>query len=329
MATEGSRRDVIKGLGPRSHPTAEEELAEARASVLRWWWEFLRLSRAYWMVCQTSRGHRAATEDERLAKVYEAFGDVWSVSFDDWWMARGYDTFREMKSPPRVKEVSRRQHERFRHRYESYHVWVDIPLMLSRATITRQISKILEQAEHQEHRLSNRLERSHAKFKLTAGRHRLHTLGVIHDVYCLHRELIAKPQRQIDALKKDKKDSKRLDDASTYQTKADIFRIGKLLKLAVGSIKHGADERERRAALNRVRATVGRYLTRANQLIENVEIGNFPSYDEVEANPLRFNRRQLDQHKELEEQWWDMNLHATMTESRVLDAKRIHYDKYF
>ena len=74
------RRPLIKALGPRSLESAEQELAEARTSVLRWWWEYLRLSRDYWMVCQTTSFGSARTLDRKLEEVHESFGNVWELS---------------------------------------------------------------------------------------------------------------------------------------------------------------------------------------------------------------------------------------------------------
>lgn len=312
-------RPLIKGLGPRSHRSAEQELDRARTSVLRWWWEYLRLSRDYWMVCQTTNHWSARTRDERLARVFGAFGDVWSQSFDDWWLSRGYDGFKELKGPPRVLQLSRTTLAR--QRYASDHIWVDIPLKLSRAAAMRQISKILSEPENQAHRLPNRLEASTADFKVNPVRYRLHTLAVMHDVHCLHRELIAKP----DYFGK-QKGSREAQIA--YDRRADIFRIGKLLNLSPSSARPTAYADELRKRNNVMRATVSRYLNKARMLIANVEIGSFPRFEAPQSRPERFTESQLEQHKQLEEHWWSLELHSTAGASRVTAAKKIHYDEW-
>jgi hypothetical protein len=316
-----SRRHLIKALGPRSLESAEQELVQARTSVLRWWWEYLRLSRNYWMVCKTSRFGSTRTLDADLAEVYAAFGDVWETSFDDWWYERGYEGFRELKGRPKVKQIPRQRLDRNQHRYKEDHVWVDIPLKLSRAAITRQISEILALPENAEHRVDNRMSTSNAKFKVNPIRYSLHSLAIAHDVHCLHRELIAKPERL-------KKPGDKSSQREEYQRRADMYRIGRLLKLSSASTIPTDDISERKARLNVMRATVGRYLARSNVLIANVEIGKFPAFSKLPPRPNRFSSFQLERHQELEEQWWSQELFSTVSGSRVLDARRVHYDEY-
>lgn len=101
---------VLKGLPRMRHKTPEMSLAQAQNSVYRWWWEYLRLSKDYWMLCQTSSSANIRTQDEKLRRVYRRFGDIHNGSFADWWLDRGYRVFSEQVKFPKVAVVPSRVH---------------------------------------------------------------------------------------------------------------------------------------------------------------------------------------------------------------------------
>jgi hypothetical protein len=159
-----SAEHLLKGASRLRFRSAADSLEAVREGVHRWWWEFLRLSKPYWLVCQTSQRTRIATQDREIIRVYRAFGDIYSCTFDEWWIDRGSWVFREREQFPKVKEVAREPRERPSQNVARDHVWVDIPLKLSMRTIQRQLGKILKEKESQ--RLSNRLELSTSAFRL-------------------------------------------------------------------------------------------------------------------------------------------------------------------
>ena len=136
---------TLKGFSRLRFKSAEESLDDAKTSVRRWWWEFLRLSKDYWLICQTSKPYRIETQDERLADIYRYWGDIYSCTFEEWWLDRGPSVFMEKEAFPRVKEISRKPRERLQTKMLEDHLWVDIPLKLSKRTIQRQLGKILEE----------------------------------------------------------------------------------------------------------------------------------------------------------------------------------------
>ena len=306
---------LLKGLGRVRFRNAEDSLLEAREGVHRWWWEFLHLSKDYWLVCQTSQRHRPETQDRELARVYRAFGDIYNCTFDEWWLNRGTRVFREQEKFPRVKEVPRHPRERSEHKMLGDHIWVDIPLKLSRRTLQRQIGKILD--AYEDLRLNNRLELSTSDFKINPVLFRLHTLQKMHEVFSLHRELVDKP-RALQAL----------GQTGAYQRRADLFRIGKLLRVSPSNEKLTGYPDEIAQRQNRMRASVGRLLKRTELLIANVEHGVFPSFKpQVAPETRRFNARQLAMHAELEAQWWALDLTSALSAGKLDDAKRVHYQE--
>ena len=308
-------RPPQKGMPHFRYRDEAAELADARVSVRRWWWEYLRLSKTYWMLCQTSGSYNARTLDERLAAIYRKFGNVYDLSFEQWWKKRGSFIFKEQKEPPKVIEIA--QDLSNLSVYRDGKVLIEIPLVLSRATIQRKISAILKL--HETERVNNKLEISESEFPINPVRYRLHTLQVMHEVHCLHRELIAKPAAL--GLIKGK------DYEKEFTKRADLFRIGSLLRISPNNEKLTGTDEIVRQKQNRMRASVGRYLTRAEQLIANVEYGSFPVFKSVKLPESRFTEKHLLAHKELEEQWWALDLASELSGNKVIDARREYYSE--
>lgn len=304
-------RPVQKGLGQLYFRTIEEELENARTSVRRWWWEYLRLSKDYWLICQTSSSlNNPRVADEKMRWLYRKFGDIYSVDFDTWYTRTGSRIFREQEDLPKVIEIER-DFSNLRETRDG-RLLIDIPLSLSQSTINRQINRLLK--KHDDERLSNKLEMSKSQFPINPVRFRLHTLQKMHEVWCLHRELIEKPVALGEARDK-------------YSTKGDLFRIGKVLRLSPSNEMLAEDVKLNHKRLNIMRATVSRYLNRANLLINNVEQGTFPVFKKIEKKEI-FTSKQRESHENLEKLWWDLDLSSTLSKAKVEDAKRIVYSWY-
>ena len=307
---------TLKGFSRLKFKSAEESLDEAKTSVRRWWWEYLRLSKDYWLICQTSKPYRIETQDERLADIYRYWGDIYNCTFEDWWLDRGPSVFMEKEAFPKVKEIPRKPNERLRTKMLEDHLWIDIPLKLSKRTIQRQLGKILE--EHQEQRLRNRLGLTTSEFKINPVQFRLRTLQVMHEVYALHREMVDKP----------KLFAKGAISHSNLIEKADLFRIGKLLRISPSNESLLGEPSEVIKRQNRMRASVSRLINRADMLIANCEVGIFPSFKSVPiTEQMRFTDRQIRKHEELENDWWKLDLTSKLSAGKIDAAKRIHYEE--
>ena len=306
----------LKGLPrTRRHKTPEMSLLEAQNSIYRWWWEYLRISKDYWLLCQTSSGVNVRTQDEQLRRVYRRFGDIYSSSFDNWWLDRGYRIFSEQEKFPKVAVVPNRPSERQRQAPADDKIWVEIPLKLSKRTIQKQLGKLLD--EYENSRLRRRLELTTAEFKINPVQFGTHQLQRVHEVHALHHELIEKPKwlRQ------------HQPDMVASEAKADLFRIGKLLRLSPSNESLSGEPEIVRARLNRMRVAVSRLLKRSELLIANVEVGIFPSYKPVEQRTTRFNARQLEQHKELESKWWQLNLISSLSADKLSRVAGVRYEE--
>lgn len=307
---------VLKGFSRLRLSSAEGYLAEARINERRWWWEYLRLSKDYWLVCRTSKDGKVQTQDPQLQRVFRRFGDVHQGSFEDWWLDRGAWIFREVDKFPTVKELPRAPRDRAAFKLQRDHIWVDIPLKLTRRTIQKKIGEILDQYESQ--RLSNRLELTTAEFQLQPAKFGLHSLQKIHEVHCLHRELIAKPKALAEPQ----------TGRANLQQRADLFRIGKALGVSPSNEALRGEIEEIHKRQNRMRVSVSRLLGKCDLLIANVEHGIFPSYSPAAAlGRPRFNRFQLEMHQELETKWWAMDLQSELSAGKLEKARQIHYEE--
>lgn len=305
------RRRPQKGIGAYRSENEEKEAIRASVSVRRWQWEFLRLSKDYWMVCQTSSGANARTKDERLAKVYRDFGNIYDCDFKDWWKRRGASIFWEETESPRVVEIAEDYASRAKDREEK--ILIEVPIVLTKLTAMRQIGKILKR--HESERPRNVLELSSSRYPINPVRFQLNTLQRMHEVWCLHRELIRKP--------------KALDQKQNAQdTKNDLFRIGKLLGLSQEYVRPSEDEYEMHDRQRKMRVIVSRYLRRANQLIANVEHGRFPVFKDLKLSEPRFSKFHLERHAELEAQWWNIDLFSSFTTKSAAEAKQIYCSYY-
>ena len=312
-----------KGLRNFRYSTIEAEVIDARESVRRWWWEYLRLSKDYWLVCKTSQASGVVeTTDKALRGIYLKFGNVHNYPFDKWWLSKGSKVFREQVDPPRVKEILTSE--------GTYHaplnrdkLILEVPIVLSRATIQKQISTIIER--YKEQRPNNRLMISKSDFPINPVRYRLHTLQLMHEVYCLHRELITKP----DALRSIAgTPDQRKEWQQKYEQRANLFRIGEILDISPSNTLVTGDITNDRTKKNRMRATVSRFLRRAEQLIRNVEYGKFPLFATAVRQERRFTKKQMASHIELEPEWWSLDLTSGLTGDKVASARTLYYNEY-
>jgi len=306
-------RPPQKGIGSYRSRSVEEEAAKAAIRVRRWWWEFLRLSKDYWLICQTSKGSIANTKDEHLARVYRDFGNIHDCTFEEWWIRRGSMTFHEEAAAPKVREIEGHYRSGPQQRQSEGRVLIEIPIVLTKRTVQRQIGRILK--NYQDQRPRNVLETSTSRYPINPVRYRLETLQRMHEVWCLHRELIDKP----DAFGQ-KQDAR--------AEKNDLFRIGKLLNLNYEYTRPHEDEFKMRSNQLKMRIVVSRYLRRANQLIANVERGQFPLFKAITPSEPRFSTFALERHREFEEQWWHTDLFSKLTTTSAAEAKRVYCSFY-
>lgn len=256
------------------------------------------------------------TTDKKLARVFRDFGNVHKMKFEDWWRDRGSNLFAERADFPKVRKGTPAQFAAVGN--EDGKIYVEIPIILTRATVVAQISRILD--EHAGERPSNRLEITSSDYPVAPVSLKLEAvIQPAHEVYCLHRELIEKPKALARLGNK--------HDSSALQVDANLFRIGKVYGLSPDN----ADLRGEPETITRktvaMRREVRRVLDRALNLIQHVEAGRFPPLNQKATKPAkpRFSDAQMKVYAELEPKWWELDLHSSLSERKIDDALRTHY----
>jgi len=264
------------------------------------------------MLCMTSKKGEPATKDEAFAKIFLDFGNIYESTFEDWWVNTGSNLFAERRDPPKVKQIDPREVSPEESRSS---IFVEIPLTLSYETVENQIRRILD--TYSDVRPANRLETSTSDYPIAVALTRMRVLKQLHELYCLHRELIAKP-KALSVLNKGK-------SSTEYEIRADLFRIGKIMRLSPSNERLIGEPEEIQAKLRAMRSLVSRNLAKAQTLIENVEKGIFASYEELPPAEDRFTSAQKKKQEELEEQWWSVSLFSSDSFISLEDVKRIPY----
>ena len=137
----------------------------------------------------------------------------------------------------------------------------------------------------------------------------------MHEIWCVHRQVIAKPVALNEA--KDK-----------YSTQGDLYKSGVALRLSPSNeLGMAQDVKLHHQRLNRMRAIVSRYLSKASMLIGNVELGKYPVFKRV-LPVERFSKNQRESHVELEKLWWKLDLSSQLSGTKVADAvQKINSEK--
>lgn len=305
-----------KGLEHFRHRSMEAQIKEASSSesIRRWWWEYLRLSKDYWFLCQTCAEGKPETFDETLAQLFIDFGNVHEGTFEDWWRRTGSAVFAEQQLPPRVEQITSVESAIAGNRAGK--ILVEIPLQLTRETVQNQISEILDLYSDQRPR--HRYETSTSKYPIEPVLTRMKVIQQAHEVYCLHRELIEKPKALA-----------RLGicrDLTEHDSKANLFRIGKVYGLSPQNTSLVGMPQDVDKRTKKMRSEVRRVIDRAETLLSYVEAGRFAviNEDRLPEKP-RFSTKQDAAHAKLEEQWWSLDLHSTLSESKIEKARELHY----
>jgi hypothetical protein len=237
-----------------SNPTYDSvgaEIGAAKRSLYFWWWRYLRLSSDYWWLCKQS----GKTFDRDFAKTYKDFGDVFSVDFEKWWTTRGTQLFSYSVAPPQIILFDPRIW--LRNIDSNIYKLALIPNYLTKSEILEQFRHALK--DHQPTPLPTHIK---AQGQIIS-RNGLNKEAIInsHRAWCLNDALSREFSRG------------RLKKSQKYTQ----YWIGKKLNLEPTADKKFSTQKN--IDSNRYLATrvkVSRYLSKANNIISNVEVNRFP-----------------------------------------------------
>jgi hypothetical protein len=216
-----------------------EELREARKSPAYWWYRCLQANDEYEYCCR----HEGKGE---MASMYADFGNVFDLSFAQWWMRHGRKLFTEVK-PFKETTVIDSLEKIANIRLSKNRLFLEIPLTIRKQTVFRQIGKILK-AEY-EGRVIDVMKASTARRKIIKNKMRMSTVEQLLNI-------------------------KAVRDANPRMTLNEVgLAAGIVLDLNARVYEAMTEADERR----RMTIAVGRLLRQAKNLINNAGMGKFPS----------------------------------------------------
>jgi hypothetical protein len=267
---ENNEELIFKGMRKLRYKRNDDMLRDALRSPHYWWWAFLRLSQDYWWVCY----RRGAVGDQRLKGMYRDFGNVYELTFEEWFLSRGKNLLREELALPEVRKLSPTNLELSRPL--GRHLILEIPLNMTEKSIISQVRK----------QLRNHPEREVERIS-TAKRKLAKLIGIRQDVI--------ESAYAVWKLHNESRDGRVVEKVGQAHGTKSLYQIGKELRLVRSCMPVATDNQERAAKrVNGMKVAVSRMLTRANNLIENAAIGVFPSIqsikEEIEYSPVQLLR---------------------------------------
>ncbi len=252
-------RHFYPALSQNRYSQFGQEVAAAQRSLYYWWWRYLRLSSDYWWLCQ----QKGRSLDKEFNKTYKMFGDVHTLGFREWWLSNGTKIFSYKVDPPKAQFVDLRN--LYLASDDSTKLWLKplmIPSHLTKSEILEQVVELLE--SHKSKTLPKSIVTEYEVEDLRGMRKK--ALIDSHRVWCLHSAIeVAKKTNSL-----------------SRPERFTQYWIGKKLELdpkAFSSKRY----RETVEANNRLamRVKVNRYLSKAQNIIANVELGKFPVLTDV------------------------------------------------
>lgn len=267
----------ISGFTARNH---FELLEKAAASPYRWWFETLRCSKDYWWVCK----QKGKTLDADLNCVWLAFGDVFSSDFAHWWIKTGYALFEEQVAPPKIERLN--QQNVLDQLRSNQRMLLSVPLDISEKSLKQQFLSIVREISDRQ------IRKGDAQFKLTKTKGvRLQVIETALRVWHLRFELDymnAHPRK-----------------VSSF-CKMDLYDIGDQLNISPQHKRRAGEPEKNRILKERVmRVAVIRMTNRAEALIANAEIGQFPSYAKTSKRKRWTSQQQKELDKAVDDGKWN------------------------
>ncbi len=232
-------------FGRRSHP---KPVWAWQRSVYYWWFEYLRRHAGYARTCQQQgRG--------KYAKLYEDFGDVHATDFRTWWSDgdRGAWLFAEPAITREVRLVSAEELSSVE--LDPNVAFVQMPLNLPKRYLKQAFAKLLVK-HHKGRRGVRQARNSHARYPVV-GQPNIPALRITLQVYDFR------------------------------QTHPDftLWQIGERLRLFQLEQLPAAGDTAKTIANKRsiMAATVSRYLRKAQAMIDNAALGQFPKPTKISS----------------------------------------------
>lgn len=249
---ENTPEMIFKGMRRSRYRDVDVLLEDAISSPYFLWWSSLRRSKDYWWVCRRN----GIADDMRLRHMYNDFGMIYEMTFEQWWERRGVGLFSEQIALPAVRMLD--PHKLQLSRGMNAHLLLEIPVNMTERTIIAQVRAHIRQHPLRE---VQRVSTARRKLSKLIGI-RQDVIESALDVWRVHHQ---------------SRDGRHVDKIGQAQGNKSLYQIGKELKLVDSCMPSATDNIERAAKrVNGMKVAVSRMLSRANNLIENAAVGTFP-----------------------------------------------------
>jgi len=233
----------------------DEQLREA--SVYYWWWQFARANPVFWH----ARTSGAALVNPTSLKSFTALGELKQDLFEDWWLERGFDAFRDSRELKAVTEIHDLNKLPKKYKDEKT-LLLHVSMIVNRETILNEVNSILK--DHHPGKALDPIEYSGAELKPYTMRYDPEKLAETFHCY-IYAQLYPKAQRWVIA-----------------------DRLGMMPDVTVRSFDGQLSTAEAKKQCEKLRQQVTRALDNADYLIDNLLIGEFPNHVQITKDVCPF-----------------------------------------
>ena len=242
---EQRNQRFYKGLPGFTRADDEVLARDAEGTIYRWWWEYLRLSPAFWFAGQTGY----SLVDVKMAEAYELAGDLKGGNFRRWWEETGVNVFAEAKRPATVKVLDLENLSQ--HPFREKALYLEVPLTMRKELILKKIKEELDRVH--DGRGLDVTKTANAPLKLHTKRYRLRVIEL--EYWVLLYKLL-------------------------YEDIA-VWRVGDRLQIAPHLKLRGAELRLVKDKYNQLTSLTGRHLYKARYTLANAERKSFPNTGKI------------------------------------------------
>jgi len=289
------KEPVIKGQIRRPRFSDEKFNNENPNPIYKWWWEFMRLSPVFWY----SKTSGIPIKNKRMNEVFSLLNDSEIDHFGQWWKKYSVNAFGETVRLPKVAVLDTKKIHR--HIFKPNALYLEIPLNMSKAKISRSIHKEIK--KYHSGRSFDVAKTTTANLKIYTWRYRLKTIE--NEYWILLYSLI-------------------------YE-KINIWQIGDRLKISPALNLRNLKRAEHQILFNRMNSLVGRYLYKAKFTLDNAEYGNFPNpnkpsiYDDKPFGEKEHSKYiKATEGEESQYKHWLRNKFKATLHQYIIDKNRLH-----
>ena len=250
----------------------EQEIAAAKRSLYFWWWKYLRLSKDYWWLCKEG----GKSTDKRFVETYKKFGDVFQLSFEDWWVNHGALLFAMNIHPFKIEWANNTL--LWKVNQARWLGVIVVPLYKTKSELRKQFADLIK-SHTPKGTDAYRPEVSSSDMNNLKGI-RKQVLKDAHRVWCINEALTH--LKAVEIIESNQKFTQ--------------YWIGKKASLGLRRDydRYKLESYKKNEQLT-LRVKVNRYIAKANCLISNVEVGSFPNF----TSPIKVKRWTKRQESEL------------------------------